>query len=214
MGLVQFIMGSNNPRGFVRPQDSERKTGKTGRVYLQLDAIVSENPEYIATPTTNTVEDGSEFSDHVLLAPEKVTLECVVTNARLPVGPIPTIGNIFKESDNLAREAYDFLIDLWEAREPFDIVTGLKTYTNMVIVSFSPGRNTQTGDALRFTVVLQKINVIQSETTLIPEIKVKTHSAVTEVNRGKQTPTEAAPAKVRRGSLAVELFKDLGVYTP
>jgi hypothetical protein len=65
------------------------------------------------------------------------------------------------------RQAYNELLRMKRARQPLDVVTGLDTFTNMMIVSFSISRDVETGADLPFSMSLQKIETVKSEETQI-----------------------------------------------
>lgn len=197
------LLGRKVRRGFSVGDDARSK----GAVVLELDAIASETADYKATPTTNEVEDGADVSDHVTKAPEVGTFDCVVSNSPLGLGPFGNISTdpAFRSSDPADRRtrsarAFDFVSGLWEKGEPFDFVSGLKVYYNVVISSLTVSRTPQNGRDLRFSMTLQRIRIARSETVTVPEFKAfgpSAHSAASQVDTGKQVVKPVSGARTR-----------------
>jgi len=175
-------------RGFVAPADS----GKSGYaaayepVHLVLDAMISEVPEYTATPTQSQVETGGTISDHVTQKPLKLMVQGIVTDT--PIGYGREFTSAFSGSLP-STKAFTFLEDLYLSRQPFDFVGGFRTYRSMVITHFSPTRNAETGDALRFTCTMEQVTIVSSVTLL----QVK--SAQPKTSHGSQPTAAATPVQ-------------------
>ena len=190
---------------------------------IVLDASLDENHEFVNDITEYAVESGSNISDHIRKRPEKVTISGVVTNSPVPL-TLADIADIYssdnsRRSDvafnNLMRLAgYDYpgqaTTDIKAQGEPvtFDVVTGLVAYTDMAISRLSIPRSSSTGDALKFTIELQKIRRVTTEVTEIQNLRDDTpevKQADKKVDSGKQTTssvTESTPQ-----SLAYRAFR-------
>lgn len=100
-------------------------------------------------------------------------------------------------------DVYDYLMELRNNRQPITVVTGLKEYSNMIITSISIPRTAQTGQILRFTVVMRQVKIVQTVTSAISIDTVKA-AADKGKNLGKQA-TKTASDKTGKGSSV--LFK-------
>lgn len=184
MSIFQLIQG-NKPKGFV-PPDSQG----TGVIGLEIDATILESPQYGATPTLSDVETGADITDHVELDPERLTIQGIVSNT-----PVQLLGGGLTISENPAQDALNYLLTLYNDREPFDFVGGLKVYNDMVITSFNPSRTPQTGNVLQFTMTMQQIRIVDSEVVPLTNFNSAVeHSAGDQQNLGSQS-TEAASNK-------------------
>jgi hypothetical protein len=152
MALMQILKG--NPKGFCPPGTP----GSKDSISIPLDVIISESPEYSATPTKTQVENGSDVTDHIALNPESVTFEAWVSNTPIEYSKIFT-GATF---DNLAEQALEDIKSLYRSREKFDFVGILGIYTDMVLTKFSPIKDSATGNSLHFTATIEKIVVVSS----------------------------------------------------
>ena len=159
-----------------------RRKNKVGS--LEIEATLSEQHNMTATVSKFPVEGGSIVSDHIVNDPEKVTLECFISNT--PIGQDP---------GNFSQDAFDQLKKLWEARELLDIVTQYKVYTDMAITDISVPLNNKTGQAIQFTIDLLKIKKVAATTvtvysaTLAPAVA---DQATTPLNLGPKTYTPAS----------------------
>lgn len=152
---------------------------------LTIEATLSENHAMTATVTRFPVEGGVIVSDHIVNDPEKITLECFISNT-------PMSG----EPDNFAQNAFDQLNIMFQAKELLDVVTQYKIYTDMAITDISVPRNNRTGQAIIFTVDLVKIRKVQSTTVEVYKETVAASSAdqaSSSINTGAVSTKEANP---------------------
>ena len=158
-------------RGFIDPADSGSSTlGQAAPVMLAFDAMISEQPDFTATPTQSIVEDGSTISDHVTLKPIKLQVHGVITDT--PLGQPRGTLNRSANGKPMSATAFDYIKTLYLNKQPFDFVGGLQVYSSMVITSFKPIRNAETGDALRFECTMEQVLIVSSEVlTQQPEEK-------------------------------------------
>lgn len=201
---------------------SQRTPGKIDT--LELDATISEGHEYSNEVTDFPIEEGSDISDHVRRSPERVTLEGFVTNTPVKYfGEDSSVRNSLNEIDGSRVEsAFGQLLDIagydlpGTTRDAYNgrgakiitLVTGLRSYFNMVLVSLSIPRNAQTGETLRFTAEFKKISQVKPEYTLVqntselngkaPNIK---NQAQKTADKSKQNTSTASTEKADTVSL-------------
>lgn len=118
---------------------------------VPLDVVVREIHESDLTITTNPVEFGANVADHAYVEPKRLRLDAVA-------GSRPGI------AANVAG-AYQALQRLQEAREPFDVVTGLSLYRNMLVHRLIVDRDSKFARVLFFSAELQEILIVDTETT-------------------------------------------------
>lgn len=207
MALIQMLLGKKT--GFCMPG----ALGGSDTIALELDAIITETPEYTATPTKNAVETGSDVTDHVAIDHEKVTIEGFVTDT--PVNIIRTIGGIFTNDtfSNQTQQAFDFITELYQKREPFDFVGTVKVYRNMIITSLRIPRDSKTGKSLSFTMTLEQMTFVESQ--LFKSLKMANtveHTGAKKSNIGQQPTQEAAIKSKERASTTLrKILKGFGV---
>ena len=187
MALMQLLFGKSNRKGFCLPEDE----GGTDTVSLELDVISSENPSYTAVPTKTQVESGADVTDHVALDPIKLSIEATVSNT--PVGWDKLLtGALF---DDRAQAGHEFILNLYNGREPFGFIGSLGVYENMIITKYAPVKDSKTGNVLQFTADLEQINIVESalvETAGGKYADGVKHAAAKTENQGMQATQEAS----------------------
>lgn len=111
--------------------------------------------------TDHPVEVGAEITDHAYKRPERVTLKIAWTNSCAEAA-----GN-----ENYVQEIYERLLDLQASREPIDIYTGKRKYSNMLIEDLSVTTDATTETALVVTASCRQVIIVQTRTTSVPPDK-------------------------------------------
>lgn len=105
-------------------------------------------------------------------------------------------------------KAFDYLQELRDNRTPFTLITRLRRYENMILTSLSVPQTAPDGKSLRFTANFEQIEIVQTQTVLIPEQIVTNPSGATKANLGKQA-VKAASAD--NSSVAKGFFDNIGI---
>lgn len=124
---------------------------------LQVDAAPRETHALTDTLTDHPVEKGANVTDHDREEPDRLTLDCVVSNT--PIGSAP--------ADDRADNAFATLLRFRKSSALLSVDTTLRLYTDMRIESLTITRDAGTSQALSFTVVLKKIRVVQNAFTRV-----------------------------------------------
>lgn len=129
--------------------------------------------------TQHPVENGATITDHAYAMPPEVTIHCAWSNS-------PTPGNIvgngavnlsgisgalsaapaFKPGAAVT-DIYTALVALKDARIPFDVYTGKRSYSNMLIRSIAVRTDKQTENALVATIQCQQLFIAKTATVLV-----------------------------------------------
>lgn len=121
-----------------------------------IDAAISEEESLESEVTEYPVESGAVITDHVRNKPRRLDLEFVVSDTPIGLAAIIRDADVVPSSD--ARQKLEALR---ATRQPFPVVTGIRTYENMIFTSLSFPRDGGTGDALRGKASLQQIEIVQ-----------------------------------------------------
>jgi hypothetical protein len=137
-----------------------------------IDAFLVESYNYANRLTNLTVEEGSNISDHVVEESDTIDIEAFIgqTDFKTSMGSSDTgLSKVEIPDDpkSRIRQAYHELLRMKRERQPVDVVTGLDTFTDTVITSFSISRDVETGSDLPFSMSFQKIKTVKSEETQI-----------------------------------------------
>ncbi len=152
-----------------------------------IDATISQSHDQTATATKHPVErkkqDGGVTTvvatEHVILDPEEVELECVVSNH--PLGQMADFRSLEdgKPTDN----AFARMQEIYFTKKIVEIRTELRNYSDMVMVKISYPRKKTTGDGLYFTARFQNIDFVTNDRTFVP---VASPSAAKKDSRGNK----------------------------
>jgi hypothetical protein len=157
MAIYHILAAFRKDLGFQNSADHEK-----GRLTLELDALVSQEPSYEAEVTQAAIESGAIISDHVSLKPLTLSVEGVVTSNPADFARIAQMVRL-KDVVGDARAA---LVKLFEDRLPFFFVGGpskLETYHNMVITQLSFPSRVGTGKALVINCRMQQVKIVEAK---------------------------------------------------
>ena len=189
----------------INIQRVNAETGQAAEV-IQLDATLDVNLTHIMSVTSFPVEDGADISDHAQEQPATVTIRSLVSATPLRIFSFnPIIG------DARPRAALEIMLELQANRELVRIVTDLKTYDSMALISFNAPRRKDTKNALLFTAVFQEVIVVSSEEVTLPAEEEVQVTAPAKVKGGKITakPPESA-AETDKASLLYRTLQGVG----
>lgn len=217
----------------------ESTTNDGSIVMFEIDATISMNHERSANPTKNPVESGVNVADHVTLENNRLSIEGIVTNNPLtliqsitsllgeralenPLNVIEAPQTIFRQVGTIARmlnnnesrveNAFRYLEEIHQNREPFTIITGLKKYDNMILTNLSIPQTAQDGDSIRFNATFEQITTVQtiaflSEKKIKPTARSVKHSANKATKSGKKQAKKTTEKVKVRSSALFKVFK-------
>lgn len=152
---------------------------------ITLDALLSETTELSSQTTAYAVEDGAPVSDHIRTENERLSLSGWVTAATTTLYS----GAVGRSKLVAAKDA---LRAIHRDRLPVVVVTGMDTYTDMVMESCKISRDTQ-GEFFDIACELRKIRKVKLRSVDIPPEKV---AAANGKARGKAGGTKTNAGKV------------------
>ncbi|HEB5736864.1 phage baseplate protein [Escherichia coli] len=128
------------------------------------DVVVSEKHVDALEITEHPVEFGAAINDHAYKRASEVTMECGFAGGGsvLDLVNLSSIGLRVGESP---REIYQQLLELQQSRVPFDVVTGKRTYSNMLIRAIEVTTDRTSENVLSCVLTLRE--VIMSDTQSI-----------------------------------------------
>jgi len=177
---------------------------KLGPIRAQVTIEETHQDELVITE--HPVEQGASISDHAYKKPAELTLRLGWSNSGLQsIGQVVTTayGLISSGSAgvnfNYVQEVYRKLLALQESRIPFDILTGKRKYTNMLIRSISTTTDETTEKALMVTLSCREVIMVQTRVVSVPPRNVHKDPA-------KTAPTEDKGTKQPKTSGLYNLF--------
>ena len=128
---------------------------------IELDCSVSETHTGTCDITNHPVEAGSVMSDHIRELPDEVEINGLVTNTPLVfLASLTSKSPVKPESVHVLDRvgaAYQKLRELKSSGVVMDVVTSLRTYTDMAITSLVISRDAATGNVLDCNISFRKI---------------------------------------------------------
>ena len=141
---------------------------------LPLDVTISETHSLNQRMTSRPVEGGGTFTDNAIIDPTTLTMSCIVTSS--------LFGDSWEDKLNTIEQ-------IRTAREPFDVVTSLRTYESMFFSGpITINRTVSNNTILAFDVSLKQMIIISSVTEQVPAKE----SGKTEGEIQKQAPSQDA----------------------
>lgn len=171
---------------------------------IVVDATVQEEHKSSCDLTENPVEDGAKITDHVQLKPKELSIDGVISDTPLGASFVQNFQNSSSSSGNSLSnssrsiDAYQQLLELQKSREPFTVTTGLKQYTNMILVDLSVPRTVSTANAIHFKASMKEIRIVKSKSSVGGEDKTAKKDSRNRASKTKdssQKTTEPVPAK-------------------
>jgi len=182
-----------------------------------IDVFISEQPVKSGQVTRYPIEDGASIADHVIEAPERLTVTGIVSNN--------PIGQLYSKRFEIAQgatgvlpsnEAYARLAKIKKEYKLVTVIGSSRTFDNMLLVSLTDPRSASTGDALEFTATFEQITTVNIQTKdKFTQVKLPRHKE--NRNKGAKPAKQVAPAvqpkavtsaKSSRGSsMAVKLAR-------
>ena len=157
---------------------------KIGNIFV--DANIEESHVNTSEVTQYPVESGVTLSDHIILRPFILKLKSVISNNDLRI----SFGASNLSNSGRAVQAYDQLLAIRRERIELDVVTHIRSYTNMVITELTPFADIEQSDGLFFTITLQQI-LKSSELNFNDNLTDDARDTyASNVSRGRQTGIE------------------------
>ncbi len=120
--------------------------------------------------TDHPVEQGAAITDHAFKMPAEVTMQCGWSSSGALFGSL---------SLTTPQDIYQQLLALQESREPFDLVTGKRSYSNMLIKSLGVTTNAASENSLMVTCTMREIIVVETEATSLAPAAVQANPSAT-----------------------------------
>jgi len=183
---------------------------------IQLDAVISESHVNEVSLTNNPVELGAEITDHAVVQPKRLNIVAQVSDTPMGLAAfgqiVDLVTGLFGTSttDNITRSnaAYNAIVQLQEDREPIELQTKLKLYTNMIITNVSVQQDKNTSRIVRMSIDLQQVIITQSEIVQLTEEQLQAGSATEQASPAEKSGRKEAaePSAATNKSFAKILF--------
>lgn len=122
------------------------------------DATIEEMHTDELAVTDHPVQQGAVITDHSYKRNATVVIRAAWSNSSLQALGDPNFGKVM----------YANFLELQASRQPFDVMTGKRTYTDMLMTRLSETTTDKTENTLVLTVECREIILVQTQTVNVP----------------------------------------------
>ncbi|EPF1298783.1 phage baseplate protein [Klebsiella michiganensis] len=167
----------------------QQQTRKIGLIVPSV--VISEKHSDTLEITEHPVEVGAAISDHAYRRPSEVVMEVGFAGGGSLLDLLDTTS--FGLSAGLSpREVYQNLLDLQNSRVPFDVVTGKRLYSNMLIRAMEVTTERSTENVLSAVLTLREVIITSTTTSQVAakaDMKEGANTSAVQ-NSGVKTPVQ------------------------
>ncbi|OVZ89948.1 hypothetical protein CBW58_18190 [Yersinia frederiksenii] len=175
-----------------------QQTRKIG--VLVPSVVISEKHQDALEITEHPVEVGAAVNDHAYKRAAEVTMELGFAGggSLLDFVDTSTIGLSLGKSPE---EVYQELRDLQESREPFDVITGKRKYSNMLIRGIEVTTDKTSENVLMCVLTLREVIMSQTESVKVADKENMQDGVSTSAmqNTGTKAPAPANKSLLKSG---------------
>lgn len=165
------------------------------------DVVVSEKHQDALEITEHPVEIGAPVSDHAYKRPSEVTMEIGFSGggSLLDFADTSALGISLGTSP---KEIYQQILDLQASRVPFDVTTGKRQYSNMLIRAIDVTTDRTSENVLMCVLTLREVIISQTQSITVAD-KANMQEGVSTASL-QNTGTKSV--KTANNSLLLTLF--------
>lgn len=136
---------------------------------IQAQCTLEERHQDDLVITDHPVEQGAQITDHAYKRPAEVSLRYGWNGAGLAqlVGSINPLQPDLPNGDSIV-DTYQKLLELQASRIPFEILTGKRRYSNMLIKSLATTTDEKTENVLFINATCREVLIVQTQATTLP----------------------------------------------
>jgi hypothetical protein len=185
-----------------------------------FDSVIKESHHFEISITENPVETGVSMADHAYAKPDTLQMEVSVSDTPLLLDSSGTpayqlaqawtgAGSWNGNGSGITRRsvnAWAYLVEKAKSFAVFDVVTGLKTYINMMIASGDVEQTKDSAGVMRAKLQLRQVQFATTASVIYPPRgdKAKKHQAAPKNDAGKKDAPKVEPTEKPEDSLLVK----------
>ena len=178
---------------------------------IQLDAVILETHRNTVRVTKNPIEFGADVVDHAIVDPKILLINAEVSDTPLGIAAFGAIVDLVTglfgsaTSNNITRSnaAYNALVQIQELREPIEVQTRLKLYTDMLITNIDTSQDKDSSRIVNMNITLEEAIIVQTEIVELTADQLQAGAALEQGSpadkKGRQetiTPADATNKSV------------------
>ena len=176
-----------------------------------FDSVIREKHQFHVEITKNPVETGQSLADHAYVAQVPLELEIVVSDTPFvdTSTGLPLHGQTWTSGQSTKRSvvAWQAILDKAASFVVFDVQTGLKLYTNMMLQDGSAEQKKDSAGILRATIQLIPVQFATTALVVYPPRgpKKTKRQAAPPTDGGKKEAGEPSDAQKKPVSIAAQI---------
>ena len=153
--------------------------------------VISEKHQDALEITEHPVEIGAPVADHAYKRPSEVTMEIGFAGGGSLLDLLDT-SSVGLSLGTSPKETYQKILDLQATRVPFNVTTGKKQYTNMLIRAIDVTTDKTSENVLMCVLTLRQVLISQTQSVSVADKSNMTEGVNTSgvQNSGVKTPTQ------------------------
>lgn len=172
------------------------------------NVIIEERHDDFIAITEHPVEEGAAITDHAYKEPARLLMRVLWGS-----GASSYIGLLFGQAFTTTQEAYNALLNLQQSRQPFDVVTGKRSYANMLLERLTVTTDIDTENILEVMASFQQVIIVGTLTINLQGLNLQNTSIPSKLNAVKNKGTKQLVTTVNSASTA-STFGYYGVPIP
>jgi hypothetical protein len=177
---------------------------------VSIDTILNESHDTSMNITTQPVEMGADITDHIYANPATVNVSGIISdvtnNTFFDIGLIGFGGDVLekitgKPQQSKSQQSWAKLEQIARKGQLIDLVTNLKTYTNMAIVGMSCTQDKDSVLEVRFSMSLREVFIVSSATFAGDIGTLLVSKPTTSVAKNNKPTADKAATVVEKGEV-------------
>lgn len=165
---------------------------------IEIQATLEELYSDVLHTTQHPVEIGAPITDHAYKRPMEVVIKCGWSNSGIDA-LVSTVTSLFSGDLSMTDYVggiYSQLLALQESRQPFDITTTKRIYSNMLIVALMSRVDEKTSNVLMVTATCREMLIVETQATTLPpkENQASPQETASAENAGVKKAVAATPS--------------------
>ncbi|TXE22174.1 phage baseplate protein [Serratia ureilytica] len=171
------------------------------------DVVVSEKHSDKLEITNHPVEVGAAVNDHAYKQPSEVVMECGFAGGGSLLDFVDT-AKVGLQLGLSPHDTYVKLLEMQSDRQPINVITGKRTYSNMLISAIEVTTDRTTENVLMATLTLREVIITSTSTVQVADKTAMATGVSTAavVNTGTKTPVPVNESFLSQG---MGFFKQL-----
>lgn len=156
------------------------------------DVTIEETHTDKLTTTKHPVERGAAVTDHAYKEPSLVTMRVAWSDSNTLIRSVVS-GSLFSGTINSANDLYKQMLDLQTSDQRFDLVTGKRTYSDMLLLQVRNTTDPSSENSLHLELEMEQQLVVQTSEVTLVQTDTQADPAATGAvqNAGTKQPIKA-----------------------